>query len=247
MAITVTVLGCGDLFGSGGRRQAAFLLQGPGLGLLLDCGATVMTGLGAAGLDPRAIDVALISHLHGDHVGGLPFLYMAYQFPARRSVPLTVAGPPGLEAKAEGLFRLMFTETVELMERRFTVGYRVLPEGGPTALGPARVTAVRTVHQQREIGYAYRIEVGDRIVAYSADGEWTDGLEAIADGADLFLCECYRYDRRFRTHLSYPELAERRERIRAKRTLLVHLFADTLARAGSLGFEVAEDGMVLTV
>lgn len=133
------------------------------------------------------------------------------------------------------------------MERRFTVRYQAMAEGGPAAVGPARVTAVRTVHQHREIGYAYRIEFGERIVAYSGDGEWTDGLEAIADGADLFLCECYRYDRRFRTHLNYPELGERRDRIRARRTLLVHCFADTLARADALGFEVAEDGMVVTL
>lgn len=109
MALMLTVLGCGDLFGSGGRRQAAFLLQANGTGLLLDCGASVMSGLGAARLDALAIDVALISHLHGDHVGGLPFLYMANQFAARRSSPLIVAGPPGIEEKAEGLFRLMFT------------------------------------------------------------------------------------------------------------------------------------------
>ena len=93
--VTVTFAGSGDAFGSGGRYQACIHLRAAGLApVLLDCGATSLSALKACGLDPGEIGTVFVSHLHGDHFGGLPFLILDGQFSGRTS-PLTVAGPPG--------------------------------------------------------------------------------------------------------------------------------------------------------
>src|SRR6516165_1208979 len=106
--LTVTFAGCGDAFGSGGRFQACIHLrpetpeapEAPGAPaalagpVLLDCGATSLAALRRCGLDPGEIAAVFVSHLHGDHFGGLPFLVLNAQF-ARRTSPLTVIGPPG--------------------------------------------------------------------------------------------------------------------------------------------------------
>jgi ribonuclease BN (tRNA processing enzyme) len=92
--VTVTFAGSGDAFGRGGRFQACIHLQGPAgtAPVLLDCGATSLTALRRCGCDPGEIAAVFVSHLHGDHFGGLPFLILDGQF-SGRVTPLTVAGP----------------------------------------------------------------------------------------------------------------------------------------------------------
>ena len=88
----MTFAGSGDAFGSGGRLQACIHLQPPRpqAPVLLDCGATSLPALRRCGLDPGAIAAVFVSHLHGDHFGGLPFLILDAQF-AGRTAPLAVA------------------------------------------------------------------------------------------------------------------------------------------------------------
>lgn len=76
-------LGSGDAFGSGGRFQACLMLSGAGENVLLDCGATSLTAIKGSSVDPSSIGAVLISHFHGDHFGGLPFLILDGQFSRR--------------------------------------------------------------------------------------------------------------------------------------------------------------------
>ena len=99
-AVTVTFAGSGDAFGSGGRYQACIHLRPEGGDpVLLDCGATSLSALKRLGLDPGEIAAVFVSHLHGDHFGGLPFLILDGQF-SRRTRPLTVVAPPGTSRSA---------------------------------------------------------------------------------------------------------------------------------------------------
>jgi len=75
--VRVTTVGAGDAFGSGGRFQTCIALaadEATAPSLLLDCGATNLTALRQQQIDPNQIQAVLVSHLHGDHFGGLPFL-----------------------------------------------------------------------------------------------------------------------------------------------------------------------------
>ena len=86
--VTVTFAGSGDAFGSGGRYQACIHLRPDGASpVLLDCGATSLSALKRLGLHPGEITAVFVSHLHGDHFGGLPFLILDEQF-SRRTRPL---------------------------------------------------------------------------------------------------------------------------------------------------------------
>jgi ribonuclease BN (tRNA processing enzyme) len=91
----VIIAGSGDAFGSGGRFQTCIAVAGHAVGqphTLLDCGATSLTALRLQHLDPSMISTVVISHLHGDHFGGLPFLILDGQS-RHRTADLTVAGP----------------------------------------------------------------------------------------------------------------------------------------------------------
>ena len=77
-------VGCGDAFGSGGRYNTCFHVTGQNVNFLIDCGASVAAGPEAARHIARDdIDLILITHFHGDHFAGLPFLLLDAQFSRR--------------------------------------------------------------------------------------------------------------------------------------------------------------------
>ncbi len=241
--VELIVLGSGDAFGSGGRNHTAFLVNLPSWGFLLDCGATTLITLKRLNLDPGAIGAILISHLHGDHIAGIPFLFLQYQFLTERQEPLIIAGPAGTEQCIEGLWGLMYKETREMMPRRFTVQYLELEPKKWTRIGPIEAFPLEVVHHLRGIPYGYKVKAGGKVLGYSGDTEWTDNLIELAEGCDLFICESYRYDRKIRFHMSYEDIRAHRSALKCKRLLLTHLHADALARLQDFEDEVAYDGM----
>lgn len=239
----LVVLGAGDAFGSGGRNQPAFLVNLPSWAFLLDCGATTLIAMKRFGIDPSGIGAIILTHLHGDHTSGMPFLFLQYQFLTRREGPLVIAGPPGTEERVEGLWGLMYKETVEMMERRFTVEYLELEAKTWTQIGPLEVLPLELTHLHRETAFGYKVKAGGRVLGYTGDTEWTEDLIELADGCDLFICESYRYERKLPFHMSYKEIQLHRPRLNCKRLLLTHLHTDALARIDEIPDEVAYDGM----
>src|SRR5437870_12082278 len=145
--VRVTVLGSGDAFGSGGRLHSAYLVETPRHTCLLAGGPTILQSLKRSGRDPGAVDFVLLSHLHGDHFGGLPFLFMEYRFEEPRSRPLAVYGPPGTERRVRGLFAALY-ERIAAEPPPFPLRYEeggggagLAPDGGrgpPFPLPPPR-------------------------------------------------------------------------------------------------------------
>jgi hypothetical protein len=77
-------LGCGDAFGSGGRFNTCFHVTTGSAQFLVDCGASSMIAIRRFGVEPNAIETIFITHLHGDHFGGLPFFILDAQLVSRR-------------------------------------------------------------------------------------------------------------------------------------------------------------------
>lgn len=95
--------------------------------------------------------------------------------------------------------------------------------------------------------FAYRFEVEGRSVAYTGDTEWTDELIRAGTGADLLIAEAYFYSKKVKRHLDLVSLEAQLPRIRPKRLVLTHMSRDMLGRIGSLDYETAEDGKVITL
>jgi ribonuclease BN (tRNA processing enzyme) len=245
-AVVVQFLGCGDTFGSGGRFQTCIAVRAAGACCLIDCGASSLIAMRRFGLSPDQVDAILISHLHGDHFGGLPFFLLDAQLITRRTRPLVLAGPPGLRSRLGEAMEALFPGSSRTPQR-FTLDLLELPAASAAGVGPLAVTPYPAVHPSGAPAYALRIGVEGKVITYSADTEWTDALLDAARGADLFICEAYFFDKKVKYHLDYQTLMSHRAELGCARLILTHMSEDMLGRRGSLAVECAEDGMSVTL
>ena len=246
--LTVTFAGCGDAFGSGGRFQACIHLRHPGLPapVLLDCGATSLTALRQAGLDPAGIGAVLVSHLHGDHFGGLPFLILDAQFSGRTD-PLAVAGPPGTGPRLTAAMEAMFPGSSQV-KRKFEVAITELAPGETADVAGIGVQTAAARHPSGAPALILRLDVRGTVVAYTGDTAWTPAIATAASGADLLIAEAYVWDKPVPHHLRHADLTEHGPALGARRTVLTHMSAGMLARhRGQTCHETAHDGLVLQV
>jgi ribonuclease BN (tRNA processing enzyme) len=245
MGLRLTFLGSGDAFGSGGRLQTCMLLESDGHRWLLDCGATSLVALRGAGVDPATVDAVLISHLHGDHFGGVPFLLLDGQF-RRGTRPLVVAGPPGVQARVTAALDALFPGATGVT-RRFVTTFVEWREREPVEVAGARVVPYPVVHPSGAPPFALRLQAGGRTLVYSGDTEWTDVLVEAASDADLFVCEAYTFERKIRFHLDWATVAAHRAALSCRRLIVTHMSEDMLARLPDLDVEAARDGLTLEV
>jgi ribonuclease BN (tRNA processing enzyme) len=198
-----------------------------------------------ADIDPTTIGAVALTHLHGDHFGALPFLILDGQF-RRRTLPLTIAGPPGVRQRVEAAMEVFFPGSTTVT-RRFPVEFLELTDGVPVAVGGLTVRPFAVIHPSGAPAHALRVDDGERVVTYSGDTEWTDRLLDAVRGADLFVCEAYVYDRAVRFHLDHETVRAHRDALGCKRLLLTHMGPEMLARQAEAAFECAHDGLVLEV
>src|SRR5262245_24444046 len=197
------------------------------------------------GIDPRAVDAVILSHLHGDHFGGVPFLILHGQFTGRER-PLVVVGPPGVEVRVREAMEVFFPGSSQI-ERRFDVRYAELSERVTLPLDSISVTPFGVVHASGAPPFALRIAGDGKIVTYSGDTEWTDSLIAAARGADLFIAEAYFFDKAVKFHLDLATLLRHRGELDCRRLIVTHMNEDMLRRRAALDVETAEDGKVVDV
>lgn len=242
--VRVTVLGSGDAFGAGGRLHSGYLVESAGATFLVDCGATVLHGLKRAGIDPARIDFVCLSHLHGDHFGGIPFLFMDFLYVSGRRRPLTVFGPTDTQRRVQVLFAGLY-ERQAADSLPFDVTYVELPHARVIEAQGVRIEAFAVPHVTELVCYGYRIDVGGKSLVYSGDTAWTDDFIARTRGVDLFVCECSTFETHLDIHVAYPEIAARAARLGCRRLVLSHLGDETLRRRSEITLELAEDGMVI--
>ncbi len=237
-------VGCGDALGSGGRYNTCFHVSGARVNFLIDCGASSLPALKRFAIARDDIDLILITHFHGDHFAGLPFLLLDAQF-TRRTRPLVIAGPEGIETRLAQVREALF-ENSSKTEQRFDLRVVALKPAETRTFGAVDVTPFPVVHGESGGPFlAYRIEAEGRVIAYSADTEWTQTLIPAARDADLFIAEAYYYDKVVKNHLSLKTLEAHLAEIKPKRLVLTHLSDDMLGRLATLDYTAASDGMIV--
>jgi len=243
----LTIIGCGDAFGAGGRLQTSFQVRASAGNFLIDCGVTSLIGMRRLGLQPNDIDTVFVSHLHGDHFGGLPWFLVDELYVSNRTKPLVVTGPKGIAARFETAAEALYPDITKVA-RRFELSFVEYAERQPLSVGGVTVTPYEVKHPSGAPPYALRFEIEDEVLAFTGDTGWVEVLCEVARGADLFISECFQYDRTLPIHLDYATIDANYARLGAKRVLLTHMGEAMLANVGHVDasrYLLAQDGMIL--
>jgi ribonuclease BN (tRNA processing enzyme) len=243
----LTIIGCGDAFGAGSRLQTSFHVRSGPSTFLIDCGVTSLIGMHRLGISPNDIDTVFVTHLHGDHFGGLPWLLIDAKYVSNRTRPLIVTGPKGIEERfitaAEALYPNATT-----VEREFDLTFVEYEERKPLKVGEVTVTPFEVHHPSGAPPYALRFNIDGKVLAFTGDTGWVEALHDVAKDADLFISECFQYDVTLPIHLDYKTIDANYEKLGAKRMLLTHMGEAMLAEMGKVDgsrYMIAKDGMTL--
>lgn len=241
----IKFLGSGDAFCNGNRYQTCFLLTIPQYKLLIDCGATTLHALKTHGISTKSIDALVITHFHGDHFGGIPFLLLDAHYFAKRTAPLTIMGPPGIEERVISLCGINYSG-IDFKNFSFPLIF-VEFKDTKIPLGPLEITSQPVIHVAEVLPHGIRIQYQQKVLAFSGDTGWTDRLLSLARDADLFICECNFFRTLLPSHLNYQTILSKVPDFKCKRIVLNHLGPEMLENLTLCHLECAYDGMIIDI
>jgi ribonuclease BN (tRNA processing enzyme) len=244
MALDLTFIGTGNAFAPT-RYWSSFLLNDR---YLFDAPPTLLAHMKRLHRDPGDVEVIFISHFHGDHFFGLPFLFLEYAELVPRQKDLTIVGPPGIAKRTQALTDMAFSNVFRKKDRGYELKFIELSDGKTAKAGGAEFTARLVPHVPGLECFAFRCTLPDGIVAYSGDTMMCDALAPLADGADVFVVECSCWGEQCGPHLSPKDILELRKSITpSTRFVLTHIGGgDAPQPIIDAGILIADDFQTLT-
>lgn len=241
----LTVIGSGDAFNSGGALHSCNLLEHAAGTVMLECGPGVLAGMKRMGIPTGVPDAVVVSHLHGDHFGGIPFLFLEYLFENPRTRPLTIVGPPTVLERSFALYAALYRE-LQCFEMPFEIRVVEMSPGSRATVAGFELEAFRVLHNAEPFSLGYRIASPEGTMLFSGDSAWTEEFVERSKDVDLFLCECCMMEPNVPMHTSYADLLANRDRLGCRRLLLTHLGAD-VREAADFRFERVADGDIYKI
>lgn len=246
----LTVIGCSDAFGSGGRLQTSYHVTTARGSFLIDCGVTALLGLGRVGIDPNSIPAIFVTHLHGDHFGGLVWWLIHANHVSARTEPLTIFGPAGIAQRFASAAEALYPGSTDT-PRRFDLTFREYQGSSiPVEWAGMRVTPWEVSHPSGAPPYALRFDCAEGSIAFSGDTEWVENLIPCASGAGLFIAECFAFEKAARYHTNWRTIERNLDRLGARRVMLTHFGPEMLANLDAIRDPrvlLAEDGMAVDI
>lgn len=219
----VSFLGSANAFASEGKYWSSFIVDGK---YQFDCPPTLLPQLKNLGVDLAEIEVIFISHAHGDHFVGLPFLLLEYTYISPRTKDLYIVGPPGCEEWLEDFAGRVYPNIIK------PTGYRRIyidaKPGEQQQAGTLKFTSLPMNHVKKDGLHAmgYRVQIGDKTLAYTGDTMFCEEAIELGDGADVYVVDCTYTEGCGPEHMGMDDIKIVRERITPETTMiLTHLNA----------------------
>ena len=188
----VLLLGTGTPYPEADRFGSAVLVEAGGEKLLFDCGLGAVIRLSESGANLPDMDRLFLSHLHSDHVVGIPDLWLTGWLLGRKTA-LQIWGPAGTRSLTEHLAEA-FKYDVETRESTqqlpaggAAIKAREIQQGEVFNEGKVRVTAFTVDHGPVKPAFGYRVDYSGHSVVISGDTRFSENLIQFAKGTDCIL------------------------------------------------------------
>jgi ribonuclease Z len=188
--MVVTLVGTGGPEITADRAGISTLVEADGQKLLFDVGWGALDGLYKSHVLPQTVTHVFLTHLHSDHIAGLPELWMTPWFLLGRTAKLEVWGPVGTQAMVDGM-RLMYAHDVEhranakFKREDLDVVVHEIQAGVVYAQGDVTVSAVSVEHADGNPAFGYRVQAGKHAVFLTGDCTYGAELVTAAKGVDV--------------------------------------------------------------
>jgi len=217
----LTFLGSGNAFAAEGRAFSSFLVDGK---YQFDAPPTMLPQLKRLGVALEEIEVVFLTHFHGDHFVGLPFLLLEYVYMTHRHKDLYIVGPPGVKERMEDFAGRCYPNILK------PAGYnRVYVDADPSReqqAGPLTFRAFPMNHVKNDnmAAFGYRVQIGDKTVSYSGDTMFCEEAVQLGDGADVYVVDCTYSEGSGPEHMGLDDVKVVRSRVSPDTTMiLTHL------------------------
>ena len=255
--LKLTVVGSADAFNALGRFHSCYWLDSDreGAAIMVDFGATALAALRRVRRRPSELAGVVLTHLHGDHIGGLPFLLLDGMYKEPRQEPLRIVGPTGTAQRLNQLFRVTYGSLAD-EPLPFELDIEEIAPGERARLAGYEITGFAAEHMDPpEQPLCLRVVRDDKQVAFSGDTAICDGLRDAAHGVDLLVAECTGLAPPIGRHISWQEWRELLPELTCNRVLLSHLSQGVRERIGELSasapagpeLSFADDGMQVQI
>ena len=195
----VTLLGTGTPAPRIDRFSSSTLVEVGEEKLLFDCGRGVTIRLWELKIPMRTITATFLTHLHSDHVVGLPDLWLTSLLPplyGQRTKPFRIWGPTGTKEmttyleKAFAADRKIRIDDEKIPPEAFTFETTEIQQGVVYERNGVKVTAFDVDHGDYiKPSLGYRIDYGRHSVVLSGDTRYSENLIKFAKGADVLIHE----------------------------------------------------------
>jgi ribonuclease Z len=188
----VILLGTGGPEMSPQRQGYATLIEVGGQHLLFDAGRGVLQRIYESRIDPVSITAVFLTHLHSDHIEGLPSVWITPWYLFGRTAPLHIWGPKGtlkMIAGMQAMYGHDMAHRADRWNRRADLEpvVREVSEGDIYFRNAVRVTAFSVWHGDGNPAFGYRISYKSRNVVLSGDTTYSENVVKYGRGADLIV------------------------------------------------------------
>ncbi|MBI2765139.1 MAG: MBL fold metallo-hydrolase [Chloroflexi bacterium] len=192
-----TFIGSGNAFSPGGLCCNGFVLDDR---ILLEAPPQALSSLNTVGIDANELDAVVLSHHHGDHFLGLPFLLLHWKWKGRTR-PVRIVGPKNTEALSKDIAEKVFPGVLECIS--YDIEWVEAEPGTLCRVDGLEIEPHAVIHDDQlsaTLGYAFRYH--GRRFGYTGDTRMCDAVLDIARGSELLISECASRDANIPIHMN---------------------------------------------
>jgi ribonuclease BN (tRNA processing enzyme) len=225
-------IGTGNAFAPGGLCWNGFVANRK---YLFEAPPQALQSLNTLRIDANELDAVILSHHHGDHFLGLPFLVLQWKY-SHRERPIRIIGPAGTKALACDIGTKVYPG---LFEGGPEIEWEELAAGGTTTLGALQLEALAVEHDDRlSETLGFKAVLDGRKFGYTGDSAMCDSVLELARHGEVLISECASRADRVPVHMN---LVDDMPTLRAAMAPSAHLLLTHLGKG------IEADGLEKTI